>query len=141
SGNSPGAATTLDEMRAAAGQREPWTVRYRGVGNEWWGCGGNFTAEEYAVEYRRFSEWVPRYGLNLAFIGSGPNAGDLSWSRRFFGRLAEKGGFGRMWGWALHHYSWNVTGGGPNNWFERKGERRKNSTAERDGVVQQSTPH
>src|SRR5262245_65249698 len=82
-------------MRAAAGQRDPWNVRYWGVGNESWGCGGSFTPEEYAVEYRRFMEWVPRYGLNLAFIGSGPNSGDLSWSRRFFGRLAEKGGFGR----------------------------------------------
>ena len=65
-------------------------MRYWGVGNESWGCGGSFTPEEYAVEYRRFMEWVPRYGLNLAFIGSGPNSGDLGWSRRFFGRLAEK---------------------------------------------------
>jgi alpha-N-arabinofuranosidase len=63
--------------------------------------------------------------MNLAFIGSGPNGGDLSWSRRFFGKLAEKGGFGRMWGWALHHYSWNVTGGRTTNWFEGKGEAVK----------------
>jgi alpha-N-arabinofuranosidase len=120
--NSPAGATTLAEMRAAAGQREPWNVRYWGVGNESWGCGGNFTPEEYAVEYRRFSEWVPRYGVNMAFVGSGPNGGDLSWSRRFFGRLAEKGGFGRMWGWALHHYSWNVTGGRVTDWYQGKGE-------------------
>jgi alpha-N-arabinofuranosidase len=26
-----------------------------------------------------------------------------------------------MWGWALHHYSWNVTGGRTTNWFEGKG--------------------
>jgi alpha-N-arabinofuranosidase len=123
--NSPAGTTTLAEMRAAAGQRDPWNVRYWGVGNESWGCGGAFTPEEYAVEYRRFMEWVPRYGLNLAFIGSGPNSGDLSWSRRFFGRLAEKGGFGRMWGWGLHHYSWNVTGGRTNDWFEGKGDAVK----------------
>jgi alpha-N-arabinofuranosidase len=123
--NSPAGATTLAETRAAAGQRDPWNVRYWGVGNESWGCGGAFTPEEYAVEFRRFSEWIPRYGLNLAFVGSGPNAGDLSWSRRFFGRLAEKGGFGRMWGWALHHYSWNVTGGRTTNWIEGKGDAVK----------------
>lgn len=123
--NSPAGATTLAEMRAAAGQRDPWNVRYWGVGNESWGCGGAFTPEEYAVEYRRFMEWVPRYGLNLAFIGSGPNSGDLGWSRRFFGRLAEKGGFGRMWGWGLHHYSWNVTGGRITDWFEGKGDAVK----------------
>ncbi len=30
-----------------------------------------------------------------------------------------------MWGWALHHYSWNVTGGRTNNWFEGKGDAVK----------------
>jgi alpha-N-arabinofuranosidase len=120
--NSPAGSTTLAEMRAAAGQREPYKVRYWGVGNESWGCGGNFTPEEYAAEYRRFAEWVPRYGLNLAFIGSGPNGGDLAWSRRFFARLAERGGFGRMWGWALHHYSWNVSSGRTNDWRQGKGD-------------------
>ncbi|MEP7338741.1 MAG: alpha-L-arabinofuranosidase C-terminal domain-containing protein [Acidobacteriota bacterium] len=120
--NSPAGTTTLADQRAAAGQREPWKVKYWGVGNESWGCGGNFAPEEYAVEYRRFAEWVPKYGMNLAFIGSGPNGGDLGWSRRFFGKLAEKGGFGRMWGWALHHYSWNVTGGRTTDWSQGKGE-------------------
>jgi alpha-N-arabinofuranosidase len=120
--NSPAGATTLADTRAAAGRREPWNVRYWGVGNESWGCGGNFTPEEYAAEFRRFSEWVPRYGINMAFVGSGPNGGDLGWSRRFFGRLAEKGGFGRLWGWALHHYSWNVTGGRVTDWYQGKGD-------------------
>jgi alpha-L-arabinofuranosidase len=120
--NSPAGTTTPADLRAAAGDREPFNVRYWGVGNESWGCGGNFTPEEYAQEYRRFSEWVPRYGVNLAFIGSGPNGGDLGWSRRFFGRLAERGGFGRLWGWALHHYSWNVTGGRTTDWYQGKGD-------------------
>jgi alpha-L-arabinofuranosidase len=120
--NSPAGTTTPADLRAAGGDREPFNVKYWGVGNESWGCGGNFTPEEYAQEYRRFSEWVPRYGVNLAFIGSGPNGGDLGWSRRFFGRLAERGGFGRMWGWGLHHYSWNVTGGRTNDWFQGKGD-------------------
>ncbi|MBO0721220.1 MAG: alpha-L-arabinofuranosidase [Blastocatellia bacterium] len=120
--NSPPGSTTLAEMRAAAGHREPYRVRFWGIGNESWGCGGNFTPEEYAAEYRRFSEWVPRYGVNLTFIGSGPNGGDLSWSRRFFARLAERGGFGRMWGWALHHYSWNVSSGRTTDWYQGKGD-------------------
>ena len=120
--NSPAGTTTLAEQRA---QREPYNVRYWGIGNESWGCGGNFNPEEYVVEYRRFAEWVPHYGLNLAFVGSGPNGGDLSWTRRFFERLAAKGGFGRMWGWALHHYSWNVTGGRTTNWVEGKGDAVK----------------
>ena len=120
--NSPAGTTTLAEQRA---QREPYNVRFWGIGNESWGCGGNFNPEEYVVEYRRFAEWVPRYGVNLAYVGSGPNGGDLSWTRRFFERLAAKGGFGRMWGWALHHYSWNVTGGRTTNWSEGKGDAVK----------------
>jgi alpha-N-arabinofuranosidase len=50
--NSPAGSTTLADLRAKGGDREPFGVRYWGVGNETWGCGGNFTAEEYATEYR-----------------------------------------------------------------------------------------
>ncbi|MDX1979960.1 MAG: alpha-L-arabinofuranosidase C-terminal domain-containing protein [Bryobacteraceae bacterium] len=119
--NSPAGSTTMAELRASHGQKDPHRVRYWGVGNESWGCGGNFAPEEYVVEYRRFAEWVPRFGMDLAFVGSGPNGGDLGWTRRFFGKLAEKGGFGRLWGWGLHHYSWNVTGGRTSDWIEGKG--------------------
>ena len=41
--NSPAGSTTLGETRAAAGYPEPFGVRFWGVGNESWGCGGNFT--------------------------------------------------------------------------------------------------
>ena len=40
---------------------------------------GLVTPEEYAAEFRRFTAWVPGYGVPLAFIGSGPNGGDLDW--------------------------------------------------------------
>lgn len=119
--NAPAGSTTLADMRAAGGDRDPFKVRYWGVGNESWGCGGNFTPEEYAAEFRRFTEWVPGFGVPLAFIGAGPNGGDLEWSRRFFARLAERNAIGRMWGWAMHHYSWNVSGGRTNDWNEGKG--------------------
>lgn len=119
--NSPAGATTLAELRATHGHREPYKVRFWGVGNESWGCGGNFQPEEYSVEYRRFVEWAPRQGVNLAYIGAGPNGGDLNWTRRFFAKLAEKRALGRMWGWALHHYSWNVSAGRTADWFQGKG--------------------
>jgi len=120
--NSPPGTTTLADMRGSAGDREPFKVRYWGVGNESWGCGGNFTPEEYAAEYRRFTEWVPRYGIEPAFIGAGPNSGDLDWSRRFFTKMNERRALGRMWGWALHHYSWNVSGGRTTDWRQGKGD-------------------
>ena len=119
--NAPTGTTTLAELRAAHGQKDPYRVKYWGIGNESWGCGGNFNPEEYVVEYRRFAEWVPRFDVDLAFIGSGPNGGDLAWSRKFFEKLAAKGGFGKMWGWGLHHYSWNVSAGQTNDWVAGKG--------------------
>jgi alpha-N-arabinofuranosidase len=122
--NSPAGSSTLAEQRAAGGDRDPFRVRFWGVGNESWGCGGNFTPEEYATEYRRFTAWVPRYGVTVAFIGSGPNSGDLGWTRRFLTKLTEKGegALGSMWGWALHHYSWNTSRGATTDWFAGKGD-------------------
>ena len=123
--NSPPGTTTLADQRAAGGERDPFKVRYWGVGNESWGCGGNFTPEEYAAEYRRFTEWVPKYGIEPAFIGAGPNGGDLDWTRRFFTKMNERRALGRMWGWALHHYSWNVSGGRTTDWRQGKGDALK----------------
>jgi alpha-N-arabinofuranosidase len=84
--NSPAGSTTGAELRAAGDlpNRDPFGVRYWGVGNESWGCGGNFTPEEYSVEYRRFTAAVPRYGVDLRFIASGANVGDSNWTRGIF---------------------------------------------------------
>lgn len=122
--NSPAGSTTLAELRAKGGMPEPMRVRFWGVGNETWGCGGNLTAAEYAVEYRKFTAWVPRYGDPLSFIGSGPNGGDLNWTRLFFQTLTAKGpgALGSLWGWALHHYSWNVSRGATTDWDQGKGD-------------------
>ena len=86
--NSPAGSTTLARQRAADGEREPLGVRYWGVGNESWGCGGNFTPEDYATEFRRFTAWVPSYGTQLALVGSGPNDNNVEWTRRFFAKTA-----------------------------------------------------
>ncbi|HEV3486751.1 MAG TPA: alpha-L-arabinofuranosidase C-terminal domain-containing protein, partial [Vicinamibacterales bacterium] len=108
----------------AAGDPEPFGVRYWGVGNETWGCGGNLTPQEYATEYRRYTAWVPGYGVDLRFIGAGPGSGDLEWTRGFFSTLVEKGegALRSIWGWALHHYSWNVSRGATTDWNEGKGD-------------------
>ncbi|HXU76507.1 MAG TPA: alpha-L-arabinofuranosidase C-terminal domain-containing protein [Methylomirabilota bacterium] len=104
--NAPAPQTTLARQRAENGDREPFQVRFWGVGNESWGCGGNFTPEEYAAEFRRFTAWVPGYGVPLAFIGSGPNGGDLDWTKKFFARLTERDRnlANLLYGWALHYY-------------------------------------
>jgi alpha-N-arabinofuranosidase len=104
--NAPAGATTMSELRAAGGERDPFGVRYWGVGNEPWGCGGNFTPEEYATEFRRYTAWVPRYGVPLKFIAAGPNGGDREWTTRFFHTLTSRGAgaLNGVFGWALHYY-------------------------------------
>ena len=64
-------------------------VRYWGVGNESWGCGGKFIPEDYCREYRKFTEWLPKYGVPLYLIAAGPNGNDTDWTRRFFARWAD----------------------------------------------------
>ncbi|MHB8503634.1 MAG: alpha-N-arabinofuranosidase [Candidatus Acidiferrales bacterium] len=130
--NSPAGSTTLAEERAAAGFRDPFGVQFWGVGNESWGCGGNFTAQEYAVEFRRYTEWVPRYGQQLSFIGSGPNTDDWNWTREFFEELVRKG-TGRLhslYGWALHYYTWNLSRGRTMDWVQGKGDAVKFDTVD-----------
>ncbi len=127
--NSPAGSTTLADSRAAAGFKDPFNVRYWGVGNESWGCGGNFTAQEYAVEFRRFTTWVPRYGNEneLSFIASGPNVDDWGWTRGFFEEIAKKGRWQLrgLYGWALHHYAWNLSRGRTRDWIQGKGDALK----------------
>lgn len=107
--NSPVGSTTLAAQRGTA----PFDVQYWGIGNESWGCGGDFAPEEYSVEFRKFTSWVPVFGKPLRFIPAGPNGGDLNWSRGFFQALTHKspGLINRVWGWALHYYC--GTAGGP----------------------------
>ena len=116
--NSPAGSTTLADLRASGGDREPLNVRFWGVGNESWGCGGAFTGDEYAVEYRRFVEWVPRFATPLSFIASGPNGADHAWTRSFLTKLTEKGphALRSVYGLALHYYA-GTTGKGSSTDF------------------------
>jgi alpha-N-arabinofuranosidase len=122
--NSPAGSTTLADLRASAGFKEPFNVRYWGVGNESWGCGGEFTAQEYAVEFRRFTTWVPHFGPELSFIASGPNVDNWAWTRGFFEEMARKGtgSLRSVYGWALHHYAWNLSRGKTQDWNRGKGD-------------------
>ncbi len=125
--NSPAGTTTLADERAAAGFKDPFNVRYWGVGNESWGCGGKFTAQEYAVEYRRFTTWVPGYNNELSFIASGPDGDNREWTRGFFEEIARKGKeqIRGIYGWALHHYAWNLSRGKTQDWNAGKGDALK----------------
>jgi alpha-L-arabinofuranosidase len=57
--NAPAGTVSLAGERATNGDKEPFGVRWWGVGNESWGCGGDMTPQEYATLYRRFVTQFP----------------------------------------------------------------------------------
>jgi alpha-N-arabinofuranosidase len=107
--NAPVGTLSLADERAANGDREPFNVKYWGVGNESWGCGGNMTGGEYATQYRQFISQVPVY-VRPYFVATGPRGhsadGDMGWTEGFFGGLQNVRGLGvRVDGFALHYYT------------------------------------
>lgn len=123
--NSPRGFTTLAEVREADGSAEPYNVRYWGVGNESWGCGGTFDPEDYANEFKRYTTWVPSYGVPLRFVASGPNSDEQAWTRGFMNKLYR----GQpshdphgVWGLSVHHYAWNMARGKTEDWDAAKGD-------------------
>ncbi|MDX2153959.1 MAG: alpha-L-arabinofuranosidase C-terminal domain-containing protein [Bryobacteraceae bacterium] len=105
--NAPAGSLSLADERAANGDREPFNVRFWGVGNESWGCGGNMKPEEYATEYRKFIAQVPAYTKPF-LVAVGPRGHsldmDMGWTTGFFEGL--RGARGRIPdGYALHYYT------------------------------------
>jgi alpha-L-arabinofuranosidase len=51
----------MADLRKQNGREQPWNVKYWGVGNENWGCGGNMRPEFYADVYSRFATYCRNY--------------------------------------------------------------------------------
>jgi alpha-N-arabinofuranosidase len=47
----------MGTLRVKSGRETPWNVKYWGVGNESWGCGGNMKPEYYTTFYRNNSRY------------------------------------------------------------------------------------
>ena len=93
--------SSLAEERARNGSPDPFQVKYWGIGNESWGCGGWMTPAVYADHYRQFSTYVREFGGTKPFlIASGPNGNDARWSRGFLDELDG----GTPDGLAMHYY-------------------------------------
>ena len=52
------APATRAAERAANGHKVPYKVKYLGLGNEMWGCGAPYTAEEYVTRMKPFAHFV-----------------------------------------------------------------------------------
>lgn len=102
--NFPGDSTWA-QKRAADGSPLPLNVRYWGVGNENWGCGGNFSPEDYGTEFRRYASFMRGFGKSLFLIACGPSGNDVEWTNRFFRKLKKDyWEFHNIHGYAAHYY-------------------------------------
>ena len=53
-----GGQSPMAGERRANGQDAPWNVKYWGIGNEAWGCGGNMRPEFYGDLCRQYSTYL-----------------------------------------------------------------------------------
>lgn len=96
----PGTSPMAD-LRRENGQDEPWKVKFFGVGNESWGCGGNMRPEYYSDLYRRYQTYVRNYTPESLYkIACGPNIDDYEWMD-----VLMKNSHAYMDGISLHHYA------------------------------------
>lgn len=96
-----GGESPMADWRRKNGREQPWRLKYFGVGNENWGCGGNMRPEYYADLYRRYSCYVRNYGDNRIFrIACGANSQDYNWTKVL---MEQAGRF--MDGLSLHYYT------------------------------------
>ncbi len=73
----------MADLRRKNGQEEPWNVKFWGIGNENWGCGGNMSPDFYASVARQFSTFMRNYDNEhpIYKIACGANADDFEWVR------------------------------------------------------------
>ncbi len=87
--------TSLVKQRHANGRQEPWGVKLWGIGNENWGCGGNYDPESYALEYRRYSLMTQHVDPSIEMVACGH---DTDWNKRCIDKLRNHMNF-------VDHYS------------------------------------
>ncbi|MDR2928075.1 MAG: alpha-N-arabinofuranosidase [Cytophagaceae bacterium] len=91
----------MANLRRQNGRDKPWKVKFWGVGNENWGCGGNMTANFYSDLYSRYATYCRNYGDNQLFkIAGGANTDDYNWTEVLMKQVGT-----RMQGLSLHYYT------------------------------------
>ena len=105
--NAPPNTASVAAERAANGDPQPFGVKWWGVGNESWGCGGDMKPQEYATLYRRFVTQFPAYAPKPYLVAVGPRGHsrdlDLGWTTGFF--EAMQGGHSLVDGLSMHFYT------------------------------------
>jgi alpha-N-arabinofuranosidase len=90
----------MTKLRRENGREQPWKVKYFGIGNENWGCGGHMTPEYYADLYRQFATYCRG---DIYRIAGGPNVDDYNWTRVLMEKTRNVPWL--MQGLSLHNYT------------------------------------
>ncbi len=95
------AQTPLTELRRKNGREKPWKIKYIGIGNESWGCGGQMTPDYYSDLYRRYAEFARNYSGNRLYkVASGASDYDYNWTETLMQKVGK-----RMNALSLHYYT------------------------------------
>ncbi len=105
----------MTDLREKNGRTKPWHVKYWGIGNEAWGCGGNMKAEYYANVYRQYATFMTNWNNrdHLYRIASGAGGDDYNWTEVLMRDIPHN----MLDAVALHHYSvidWSKKGSATN---------------------------
>lgn len=100
----------LANERRKNGRDKPWKLKYFGVGNENWGCGGGMRPEYYSDLYRRYATFIRNYGDEPVYkIAGGPNVDDVKWTETLMKNIRHMAS-----AISLHNYTyeedWNFKG-------------------------------
>ncbi|MFG6150301.1 alpha-N-arabinofuranosidase [Halobacillus sp. B23F22_1] len=91
----------MTAKRQQNGREQAWKLKYFGVGNENWGCGGNMRPDYYADLYRQYQTYVRDYGgKGLYKIAGGAHDDDYNWTEVLMREAASL-----MDGLSLHYYT------------------------------------
>ena len=101
----------MSDLRRENGKEEPWGVKYWGIGNEAWGCGGNMRPEYYADIYKKYATFMSNADVEggIYKIASGASNDDYNWTEVLMKNIPKN----MLQGVALHHYSvidWGAKG-------------------------------
>lgn len=104
-------SSPMSKWREQNGRAQPWNVRYWGVGNEVWGCGGNMKVEYYTNIYRQYATFLSGWSNDggIVRVASGANSTDYHWTEVLMRDIPHD----MLEAVALHHYAvidWNAKG-------------------------------
>lgn len=118
-----GNISPMTDLRKKNGRELPWSVKFWGLGNETWGCGGNMRIEYYTDLVRRYGTYCRDFGdQHLLRIAAGAYGDDYNWTEVL---MKDDKARGMLYGVSLHYYTvchdWQKKGSATNfdesEWF------------------------